>query len=163
MSSKEHVHNLMLEIGPALELMEVTEFDEDNLWVLVRDEACVIEVEYDDDQKRIMLSTEIGQPHEADRKNIYEMLLQVNYLWQETGGLRIGLDGPVGKVVQMFGTSVIDLHLGQLKTILTNFFDSARTWHEIISQGGLAEKEVAEKAAERPPPPEGDLSGAIKV
>lgn len=163
MSSKEHVHNLMLEIGPALELMEVTEFDEENLWVLVRDEATVIEVDYDDVQKRIMLSTEIGQPDEARRKNIYEMLLQANYLWQETGGLRIGLDGPGGNVVQMFGASVTDLHLGQLKTILTNFIDSAKAWHEIISQGGFAEKEAAEEAAERPPRPEVDLSGAIKV
>ena len=43
MASKENVHALMTKIGQQLDLDEVTEFEEDNFWVLAFGNDLVVE------------------------------------------------------------------------------------------------------------------------
>lgn len=161
MSSKEHVHNLMLEIGPLLGLMAVTEYDSENAWTILVDEDTIIFADFDESQKRLVLSAEAGQPQSDNRKFIYGILLQYNNQWHETGGVRMALDGPEGSVVQIFDLPVVDLDIVQLQTTVANFVDTLMAWREILAK---------ETADEDSPPPEsgpaidpGITGGAIRA
>jgi hypothetical protein len=161
MSSKEHVHTLMTEIGPLLDLMAVTEYDSENAWTILVDEDTFLFADFDEPQKRLVLSAEAGRPQAGNRKFIYEILLQYNNQWHETGGVRMALDGPEGSVVQIFDLSVVDLDIGQLQTTVANFVDTLKAWREILAK---------EKTDEESPPPEsgpavdpGITGGAIRA
>jgi hypothetical protein len=136
MTGKEQVHDLMSGIGPLLELLEVTEFDEENVWTLVVDEETVVFADYQDEGERLVLSTEVGAPPPGDRKGLYELLLTYNNQWGETGGVRLALDAPDGSVVQIYDLALAGLDLPKLQAVIGNFVDVARAWREIVARGG---------------------------
>jgi hypothetical protein len=162
MSSKEHVHTLMSEIGPLLNLAEVIEYNKDNFWILTLDDETLVEVDYSDDFKRIVLSVEIGAPPEVKRYGIYEFVLQYNYLWRDTGGARLALDGPAGKVVYLFELPTTDLDINRLSTTLENLFEHLKTWKKIINCG-VDEINQQKNASNVPETEPNFFTGAIKV
>jgi hypothetical protein len=136
MAGKEQVHDLMSAIGPMLELLEVTEFDEENLWTLVVDEDTVLFADYGAEEGRLVLSTELGAPPGGERHGLYELLLTYNNQWGETGGVRMALDAPGGNVVQIYDLALAGLDLPRFQTVVGNFVDTARAWREIVAKGG---------------------------
>ena len=134
MSSKKHVQALMSEVGPAADLAEVLEFDDQNLWTLEYGAELLVEAVYDETLNRLVLSAEIGQPRGENRSGLYETLLQFNYLWEQTGGVRLALDGTGGNVVQLFELSAVELDLATLLSVLANFVENIDTWRQIIAQ-----------------------------
>ena len=132
----------MREIGPLLELEQVTEFDGGREWALVVDEATVVHADYVEADDRLMLSIELGQPPEASRHRIYELLLLYNHAWPETGGVRMALESPGGTIVQLFETGVGDLDLTGLRNVVAGFVELARHWRGGIMRG------IATEAAE---------------
>ena len=142
MPDKAHLHALMTEIGPALELVEVTEFDEDNLWVLVVRDDVVVFVDYVPEDRRLRLTAEIGVPSPADRLQLYELMLQYNARWKETGGVRLVLDGPEGGVVQAYDLPVAGLDLHRLQNVIRNFGDMLEGWRKIVATGAGAPQPI---------------------
>ena len=133
MASKQHVHTLMTEIGPLLELLEVTEFDDENVWTLVVDEDDVLFVDYEPETDRLVLSAEVAHPPgDTDLKGLYATLLTYNNQWQETGGTRMALDATDGNVVQIFELPAAGLDLHDLQIVVTNFVDLLKTWRGIV-------------------------------
>ena len=59
MSSFEQVHQLMNEIGPLLHLDAVSEFEEEQSWVLFVDEDLAITVDSDFESGKLILSAEL--------------------------------------------------------------------------------------------------------
>ncbi len=151
MSLKRHVHNLMQEIEPQLELAEVTESEEGNAWLLVVNEDTIIDVYYDNEFKRLLFSGEIGAPLDHTRYNFYETILQYNYLWEETGGIRIALDGPSGNAVMMFDISLSDLDMVMLQTIILNFSETLTSWRKIMENDSVSDKPVNEESNSQTP------------
>lgn len=139
MPDKAHIHALMTEIGPSLELAEVTEFDQDNLWVLVLRDDVVLFVDYVPEDQRLWLSAEVGVPSPADRFHLYELMLQYNARWQETGGVRLVLDGPEGGVVQAYDMPTVGLGLHHLQNVIRNFSDMLEGWRKIVATGGATQ------------------------
>ena len=137
MSSKEHVHNLMAEIGPLLELMQITESAEGNSWLLVVDEETAIDLDYNEMRNRVILAGEVGLPADENRYGFYETILQYNYLWEETDGLKMALDGPAGNVWIMFDTTASDLDISMLQTVIVNFCETLRSWREAMKEEKL--------------------------
>ena len=133
MADKAHVHALMTEIGPALELAEVQEFERDNLWTLVVDQGTVLFAEYDPDDARLWLSADVCAPQPGDRSKLYELMLQYNARWRQTGGVRLALDGPGGTVVQAYDMTVNGLDLSRLCTVVGNFRETLAAWREIVA------------------------------
>ena len=70
MTGPSHVRTLMREIGPLLELDQVTEFDGEREWALVVDADMVVHADYVEADDRLMLSIELGQPPETSRHRI---------------------------------------------------------------------------------------------
>lgn len=143
MSGKAQLHRLMAEIGPLLELQEVTEFEAEDLWTLVVDADTVLFLDYQATPERLVLSAEAGVPAEAGRE-FYATLLQYNNQWAETGGVRLALDGPEGGVVQIVDLALAGLDLSQLQTTLMGFLATLRAWREIVAQAGAGRADTAE-------------------
>src|SRR5262245_11105042 len=85
MAGKDNVHALMRDIGSQLALLEVTEFEELGTWTLVVDETTVLYAEYDEGRNVLVLSADVDKPTEARRLLLYDLVLQYNNLWRETG------------------------------------------------------------------------------
>ena len=62
MTGKAQVQALVAEIGPLLELGEVTAFDAEDLWTLVVDAETVLFLDYEQGQERLWLSGEVATP-----------------------------------------------------------------------------------------------------
>ena len=101
MSVKDHMHRLMSEIGPLLELAAVIESDDGDGWILAIEEDDSVLVELDEAEGRIFLSAEVGLPDDEARPGLYETLLVYNAQWHASGGVRMALDAPGGEVMQI--------------------------------------------------------------
>lgn len=130
--SQALLHQLMCEIGPLLDLDEVIEQPADAVWVLVFADGTVIEAEYDEAAGgRLMLSMELGTPAEAAATDLHRLLLQYNYLWRQTGGVRMALAGSA--VVQALELAVPGLALPTLADALTGLHDNAAPWRAMLA------------------------------
>jgi hypothetical protein len=135
MQERAHLHALMTEIGPALELAEVEEFERENLWVLTAGDGMVLFAEHQPDDGRLWLSTEVCEPP-GERLVLYELILQYNARWKETGGVRLALDGPEGSVVLAYDMPLAGLDLPRLQTVIRNFRDTLDGWRKIVAASG---------------------------
>jgi hypothetical protein len=141
MSSWQAVHDLMAQVGPVLELQQVTEFAEDRTWCLVFDESTGIDVDYDERGDRLVLTANVAAVEAPAQAKSYEALLRYNYLWSEHGGVRAALDGAPGKVVFMIETPVSGLEISKLCNILQGFRAVVEGWRGVlasIASGGTA-------------------------
>lgn len=146
MAHKAHIHALMTEIGPALELGEVQAFDKNDLWTLVTQGKTVIFAEYAPDDDRLWLSADVGPLQPGDRLRLYELMLQYNARWQQTGGVRLALDAPEGDVVLAYDLPAAGLDLHRLQNVIRNFCAALEGWRRIVGVGPAAAErtEVAE-------------------
>ena len=142
MHTFEQVHDLMAKIGPQLELDAVSQFDDEQSWVLFVDDDLAITVDSDFDAGKLILSSDLVSPPEETRLATYELLLQYNCQWPETGGLRMGLDEPGGTIVQMFDLPLAGLDLERLVTVVQNFIDQTELWRKILTDGVQGEVAV---------------------
>lgn len=77
----------MTQIGPALDLAQVTEYAEDAAWHLIFDADIHMDIEYDPNSGRIMITADLAAvPHQ--REKIFETLLHYNYFWTERGAAK---------------------------------------------------------------------------
>ena len=137
MSGHEQVHALMAEIGPALELAEVLEHAESQTWTLVDQAGVVLFAELLTPEGLLVLSAEAGTPQPEDSARLYPLMLQYNARWQETGGVRLALDGPDGAVVQAYALPIADLDLPRLGTVIQNFRATLAGWRTIVAGPGV--------------------------
>lgn len=133
MNSTQAIHELMVEIGPILDLQQVTEYAEDSAWLLVCDDETRIDAEYDQANERLMLTGDVAVVAEHARAKVYEALLQYNYLWTEHGGVRAALDASQGMVVLMFELQVAALDISRLSSVLLNVREVVEGWRRILA------------------------------
>ena len=135
--SQSHLHQLMCEIGPALDLDEVIEQAGHAVWVLAFPEGAVIEAEYDEaGGGRLLLSMELGEPEPGAAADWHRVLLQYNALWRQTGGVRMALSGTV--VVQALELAVPGLTLPVLADALSGLRTHAVLWRALLASDGPA-------------------------
>ncbi len=133
MSVKDHMHQLMSEIGPLLELGAVIESDDGDGWILAFDEDDGALIELDEDEGRIFLSAEAGRPDNEARPQLYETLLIYNAQWSASGGVRMALDEPGGAVVQMLELPAAELDAARLSQVFAAFLEVLSGWRAIVS------------------------------
>jgi len=130
--SQSHLHQLMCEIGPLLDLDEVIEQTAASVWILAFADGTVIEADYDEAAGgRLLLSIELGEPDPAGAAEWHRTLLQYNYLWRQTGGVRMALAGTV--VVQALELAVPGLALSTLADALTGLRGNAALWRDLLA------------------------------
>ncbi len=132
MSPQLLIHQLMCEIGPMLGARQVTAGPSPDFWQIVFDPETAFDLEYDAGFERVVLSSRIAKLQDDRRMQICELLLQVNFGWRETGGVRMALDRRTQYVVMMFEMPLASLQLSQLGTVLANLAGKHRIWRQMM-------------------------------
>ena len=141
MASIEQLQVLFQELGPATEGISEVYQDAAGQWGVVFHETTGIILEFDPEQQKLILTTELGAPPADRRLETYELLLISNYARSETGGISMALNGPQGEVTQMYELNTADLTLQTLQAVLVNFAAKSEFWKEAVAQGIPHEQE----------------------
>ena len=137
----------MCDVGPALDAQQVTAGPEPDFWQVAIDSDTVFDIEYDSTLERVVLSSRVARMRSEQRLEICELLLQVNFGWRETGGVRMALDGRSDDVIMMFEMPMATLRLTQLCTALGNLAGTHRVWRQMILDAPRAAKNGHSQAA----------------
>lgn len=136
----------MSELGPATDIVAtVVQGADENVWIVETTNDAVINIEYDADNDLLVLSSELGQPADADRAAAYELCLIYNSLSRQTG-VRIELidrNEPL-ELLGEFGAEAINLQ--GLQTLVENFSAKVAHWKENLSSVNAGESAVLEAA-----------------
>jgi hypothetical protein len=143
MTDFSHAHDLMLQVGDMLDLPQVTEFAENNSWLLVTKDNIAVSVELDSDNGRLMLTATVGAPS-RERPADLETLLVHNMAWRETGGVRFALDQPGGEALLLFDVALAGLDASRLQALVGDLAAKAAVWRAYLARSGAG--------AESPPP-----------
>lgn len=123
---------------------------EPGLWAVAFSDDRSIEVEVDVANSRLTFFTDLGEPEFEDRLRIYQTLLNYNMLWQETGGLRMGVSG-TGDTVYLIG----DIHLPEVSEVslqeqLSGHARMAAIWSTYVQTGTLSDDSAPFAAGDVP-------------
>jgi hypothetical protein len=157
MSERRRIGEIMAEAGPRLDLLQVREYEDRDLWTLLLDEEILVYADYVADRDMLVLSAEVADLPAEGRAARHELLLQYNNQWAETGGVRMALDGPGGTVVQILEMPAAGLGTQTLGTVLSGFAEVLRNWRPILE----ATPETEGTAGTGPDGP--DLGSMIRV
>lgn len=155
MRSKEQVHALVCEAAEGLNLQQLVEETDRIAWLLQFDDETAIDVEYNLEDDHLVLTSAVWEVVGVQREAIYELLLQFNYLWTETGGVRMALDGMPGQVVMLFDVPDPATGATQLRRVLGNITKLQKSWRQILSAYGDA-------PSDSPAPDEEAMHGVLE-
>ena len=124
----ERMQIMMEEIGPSLPEIEAVIQSEDKNWAIQFSDQAIVMLEWAENPDRVVLTSLLGAPSESMQLSGYETLLCYNLLWKDTGGVKMALSGPGGDLVVIYELFSVDLTLGELQTVLTNFVSIAQIW-----------------------------------
>ena len=132
MRSTEGIAGLVAEAALMLGNSEAIADANRPAWFVTLEGDCVFDIEYDDAQARVVVTSVVAEVPAAARQHVYEMLLQYNYLWTDTGGLRMALAGTPGPVVMMVEMAVPGLAPAWLCRVLTNMRNALHAWRQAL-------------------------------
>lgn len=132
MTNLEQIERLVQGLGPVLDPVAIDFAEEERIWGIEMEEDLAVIIQFDEQKNCLVLSCELESPPEDDRTSLYETLMQLNYHWEVTGGIRMAIDGPRGNIVQLFEIGADDLDIQKLSTLVGAFSGTARVWRRII-------------------------------
>jgi hypothetical protein len=142
-ATKEVLQQTLRETAVMLGLQLSSDDEEGDAWFLVFDENTMFNIQHAASQQRIVIVGGIAEVPEAARVRVYEVLLQYNSMWAETGGVRTALDGLPGQAIMMLELSDDGLTPIRLAAVLANMADIQRAWRRILlaaDDGALLEQ-----------------------
>lgn len=141
MPEQNSIVELICELGPFDDDIQVIQQAGDNGWVVAYTDDTVVEIQYDDADGKVTLMTFVGNLDDVsrssdkddpglDEEEFLTMLLNYNFLWRDSGGIRMAMDGPDRNVVMLLDVFDSDLNLGTFAGILGHFVEVADAWRE---------------------------------
>ena len=119
MTTLAQIELLINELGPILDPLQIEGAPEQRCWSVLLDEEVALLLDLDEEQGKLVISCDLGQPAAGDRTQLYEILLTYNAQWALTGGCRLALDEPNGNVIQIFDLQAEGLDVSRLGHTLT--------------------------------------------
>ena len=104
----------------------------EDAWTL-RFEDLDVDVEFDAQSERLMLSAVVGPVPATRAAKIHEMLLIYGLIWRETGAVRLALTGPGGEAVQMVDLFAPQASPEALVVLASNLAERTRIWRDLIA------------------------------
>ncbi len=147
MTPADFLRQLLTEIGPALDLEGVSEFDE-RTWVVVRDDDTSVLAELTDDGEALVLSAELGAPDDECRLATLETALIANYGVTSPFAPRLSLTGRDGALQVAKPVAVSGLTLEVLKDSLNQMFVQIDQWRNVMARGGVSPEPIVFDAVE---------------
>lgn len=130
--------------GPFLPAAEVRQAAPDQRFI-VFDASLIIDIDHLPEASKLVFSANLGRALAGEENATCALLLQVNALWRETGGLRMALDAGDGALPQVCDIALAGLDRDALERSEPNAAAAARGWREISAT------EVAVNEVPRPP------------
>ena len=134
MIDKERMSLILTEAAKRLDVDGLLAIDDRDAWFIGFNETTEIDVELDASGHRVTFQCALGRPDDARRDHLCRTLLQYNYLWRETGGMRMALDGADGQVVQIFDMPSESVDAESVQNVLGNFAQAAAAWRDMLSR-----------------------------
>jgi hypothetical protein len=124
---------LMSELGSVLPEELTVSPAEESLWTVRFEDDSALSVQWANTPERLVLSATLGRAQADQQLALYETLLSYNLLWQETGGVRIGMDGPHGELTMVYDFFEDLLPTSTLRTVVLNLANLAHVWRSYVS------------------------------
>jgi hypothetical protein len=145
MNDIEHLQALLQEAGPLLDPQGISWFEEENAWAIAMDEHTQIDLFHDAERGRLICVCDLGPVPAERRPKVHELLLRLNYLWQDHGGLRAAIDDAHSAAL-LSDWSLQDLDATALQQYLGAFAAAAADWRELVQTAPSAEPAASESA-----------------
>lgn len=129
---------LLQELGPQTPELDAVLQENEKSWLLVFGDEQSIYVEWANNPDRLVLTTGLGRPVEGNELQVYETLLSYNLLWQDTGGVRMAIDGPQGEIMLIYDLFDDQLSLAELQTVVLNITSIAGIWRDYVQKESAA-------------------------
>ncbi|CAH0535973.1 type III secretion system chaperone [Vibrio marisflavi] len=107
------------------------QMDADNCCCLSFDNT-VLNMEFDEEQNRLLLYSNVGDIPEHEQAEFYQMLLDANLFWKGTGGGTLSIDKKAESVILISACNTNHLSLESFKSSIASFLDAAETWTNAI-------------------------------
>lgn len=124
---------LMSELGSRMPEEVTVSQVEESLWTIQFEDNSALLVQWANTPERLVLSATLGRAQAEQQLALYEILLSYNLLWQETGGVRIGMDGAQGELTMIYDFFADSLSTSTLLTVVLNLANLARVWRAYVS------------------------------
>ncbi len=125
---------LMHQLGPAIpEIMAIIQDDMDS-WQIEFDEGVSIQLSWQEQPPRLLMSCAIGRPEEARRESVYAALLNANLLLTGVAELKLALSEPDQDVLLIGDYEVDDGSLDGLKKRVVEFLHFAARFSPMVTE-----------------------------
>ena len=141
MEQFQRIDLMLKDIGPASDAVEQIVRIGDQAWDILLTGDVVHHLRYDQQQEKLIFTTEVGEPNPDNVMQIFHALLQFNALRDETGGVTMGLADTM--VQQSFEMNVAATETPNLQAAVENLAEKALTWRIVLqSDAGDIEPET---------------------
>lgn len=126
----EALQKILASFGGKIGIPEL-KFDEDNYCCLLFDEIG-INLETDLETGQIFFSSPLGPIPEKVDQAFFEMLLEANYFYKDTGGASIGINREVNKIQLIYSIPYQGLDQTQFEQIMESLVNLSELWTKRI-------------------------------
>jgi hypothetical protein len=137
--SLEHFQQLIKKFGEQIGVPNL-ESHPQGLCSLRFDDRVTIDLEYNEEQNALLLSSLVGVLKPQESKHFYDELLEANLLWGGTGGATIGVDPASLAVFLCYQEQLKGVSLGQFQQSVKRFSDTALFWNQRLAEGPKKKK-----------------------
>ena len=122
----------MTRLGERFQCQAIAEFEKNQAWIVMVDDAISFEIVLDDSLGLLHLVSEVAPLPEITPVRLLELLLQYNDQWRTTGGLRLGLS--TERQVTLIATlPALNLDAAVLAQRLVRLTEMVNAWRELIA------------------------------
>ena len=111
------------------------------------DDRVTIDLEYNEEQNALLLSSLVGVLKEKESSLFYDELLEANLLWGGTGGATIGVDPASLTVFLCYQEPLKGVSLEQFQQLVKGFSGTALFWNQRLAEGPKKKKRGAKKSS----------------
>ncbi len=132
--SLEHFQELIKIFGERIGIPHL-ELHPQGIYSLRFDDRVTIDLEYNERQNMLLLSSLVGVLKENERGVFYRELLEANLMWAGTNGATIGVDPASLAVFICYQEQLKGISLKQFQQTIKQFSDTALFWNQRLVEG----------------------------
>ena len=153
MDKKALAQQLLNALGETLTVGALTLDERTNSCVLVFDDTLIINIEFDAQTQRLVLSSYLHELPATGAEPLLRELLAANLYWHRTGGATLCLEEGTGGVILAYAHSVSDLDGASFEALVENFANQAERWTRRLTEAAQQAPQVQAAPQDRPGTP----------
>jgi Tir chaperone protein (CesT). len=138
MDKRALASRLLADLGNTLTVGPLALDEATHSCVLLFDGDLVVNIEYDDPQGRLVLSSYLDELPRENAEPLLRELLAANLYWHRTRGATLCLEEGTNGILLTYSHSVTELDSASFETVVENFVNQAERWTRRIGQAKQA-------------------------